>query len=124
MACAQKFKTHVTVGNVTVGTGTKEYLTADEFRRTVRRNFGIMKEEWVKKYFQAFDRNHRQAGRVVQQYCILCGEICKYIAVFGANYVPLSLHKTKKRNVYVVFIVLAHFGRPEQIERRKCYKWP
>ncbi|CBJ29816.1 conserved unknown protein [Ectocarpus siliculosus] len=38
--------------------GTKEYLTAGEFRRTVRRNFGIMNEEWVKKYFKAFDRNH------------------------------------------------------------------
>lgn len=42
------------------GTGTKEYLTAGEFRRTVRRNFGIMNEEWVKKYFKAFDRNHRR----------------------------------------------------------------
>lgn len=39
--------------------GVKEYLTPEEFRRTVRRNFGIMKEEWVKKYFKAFDRNHR-----------------------------------------------------------------
>ncbi|CAM9469158.1 unnamed protein product [Sphacelaria rigidula] len=45
--------------------GEKEYLTATEFRRTVRRNFGIMKEEWVQRYFQAFDRNHRW------------GEICR-----------------------------------------------
>lgn len=44
---------------VALNPGKKEYLTAKEFRRTVRRNFGIMKEEWVKKYFQAFDRNHR-----------------------------------------------------------------
>jgi len=42
--------------------GDKEYLTPAEFRRTVRRNFGIMNEEWVKKYFKAFDRNHRRAN--------------------------------------------------------------
>jgi hypothetical protein len=37
--------------------GEKEFLTRAEFRDTVRRNFGMMKEEWVKKYFRAFDRN-------------------------------------------------------------------
>ncbi|KAG5190262.1 ATP-NAD kinase-like domain-containing protein [Tribonema minus] len=37
--------------------GSKEYLSRDEFRRTIKRNFGIMKEEWATKYFRAFDRN-------------------------------------------------------------------
>jgi hypothetical protein len=37
--------------------GEKKFLTRDEFQRMIRRNFGIIKLEWVKKYFRAFDRN-------------------------------------------------------------------
>ncbi|CAM9449581.1 unnamed protein product, partial [Chrysoparadoxa australica] len=37
--------------------GDKVYLTRDEFRQTARHSFGIMKEDWVAKYFKAFDRD-------------------------------------------------------------------
>lgn len=37
--------------------GEKEFLTRKEFSITIRQNFGIMKEDWINKYFRAFDRN-------------------------------------------------------------------